>query len=163
MAKVFFTWGGGHPHVKKLLPPHVKKIDGHRVQKKCPADFPITMVEFSARMADFSRSGVVTKMFALEFCAEWSNREVHSSHGYHFLDNFFVYVSEPCFGTQKLTPSRKMSSSKRCSHRNSVQNGPIERSTALTGTTFVTISVLCLGVHFQSQKPHVKKDRASHT
>ena len=99
----------------------------------------------------FSKSGVVTKTFAPKFCAEWSDREVHSSHGDHFRDNFFVYVSEPCFGAQKLTPSlgalsrgprpRKMSSSQSCSHRNSVQNGPIERSTALTGTTFVTISV----------------------
>ena len=121
-----------HRVFKKQCPPNVKK---------CPADLPTTMAEFPTRMADFSRSGVVTKTFAPKFCAEWSDREVHSSHGDHFRDNVRVYVSEPCFGAQKLTPSQKMSSSKSCSHRNSVQNGPIERSTALTGTTSLTISV----------------------
>ena len=86
------------PHVKKQWPPHVKK---------CPADFPTPMAEFPTRMADFSRSGVVTKTFAPKFCAEWSNREVHSSHGDHFCDNFCVYVSRPCLGAQKLAPVQK--------------------------------------------------------
>ena len=36
-----------------------------------------------------------------------------------------------------LTPIQKMSSSQSCSHRNSVQNGQIESSTALTATLFV--------------------------
>ena len=37
------------------------------------------------------------------------------------------------------TPISKMSSSQSCSHRNSVQNGPIEKFTALTGTIFVNM------------------------
>ena len=51
----------------------------------------------------FSKSGVVTKTFAPKFCAEWSDREVHSSHGDHFRDYFCVNVSEPYLGAQKLT------------------------------------------------------------
>ena len=47
-------------------------------------------------------------------------------------------------------PIRKTSLPQKRSHRNSVQNGPIERSTALTGTIFVTISV------FMSQGPKVE-------
>ena len=35
---------------------------------------------------------VITKLFAPKFCAEWSNREVHSSHRDHFRDHFHVYV-----------------------------------------------------------------------
>ena len=38
---------------------------------------------------------------------------------------------------KKLTPIQKMSSSQSCSHRNSVQNAPIEKFTALTVTLFV--------------------------
>ena len=38
-----------------------------------------------------------------------------------------------------LTPIQKMSSSQSCSHRNSVQNAPVESSTALTATLFVKI------------------------
>ena len=58
-------------------------------------------------MANFSKSGVVTKMFAPKFCAEWSNREVHSSHGDHFRDYFCVNVLEPYLGAQKLIPIPK--------------------------------------------------------
>ena len=65
------------------------------------------MAEFPTRMANFSKSGIVTKTFAPKFCAEWSNREVHSSHGDHFRDNFCVYVSEPYLGAQKSTPIPK--------------------------------------------------------
>ena len=42
---------------------------------------------------------------------------------------------------QMSTPIQKMASSQKRSHRNSGQNRPIERSTALTGTIFMTISV----------------------
>ena len=51
----------------------------------------------------FSKSGVVTKTFAPKFCAEWSDREVHSSHGENFRDYFCVDVSEPYLQAQKLT------------------------------------------------------------
>ena len=54
---------------------------------------------------------------------------------------FFVRGSLNLFELQtkckKLTPIQKMSSSQSCSHRNSVQNAPIESSTALTATLFV--------------------------
>ena len=52
----------------------------------------------------FSKSGVVTKTFAPKFCAEWSDPEVHSSHGDHFRDNFCVNVSEPCLGALSRSP-----------------------------------------------------------
>ena len=53
------------------------------------------------------------------------------------------------FESLKLsTPIQSMSSSQSCSHQNSVQNAPIESSTALTGTTFVTISVFMSRGHF---------------
>ena len=45
-------------------------------------------------------------------------------------------------------PIQKVSLSQSCAHRNSVQNAPIESSTALTGTTFVTISVFMSRGHF---------------
>ena len=48
--------------------------------------------------------------------------------------------------------SQKMASSQKCSHRNSVQNGPIEKFPALTATIFVNISV------FMSQGPKVDPD-----
>ena len=40
--------------------------------------------------AQSQKNAVVTKMFAPKFCAEWSNREVHSSHGDHFRDHFWT-------------------------------------------------------------------------
>ena len=43
-------------------------------------------------------------------------------------------------GPKSSLRSRKMSSPQSCSHRSSAQNGPIDKLTALTGTTFVTIS-----------------------
>ena len=56
---------------------------------------------------------------------------------------FFVRGSLNFFELQanckKLTPIQKMSSSQSCSHRNSVQNAPIEKFTALTATLFVTL------------------------
>ena len=58
--------------------------------------------------------------------------------------------------------SRKMPSSRKCSHRNSVQNGPtpIDSFTALMGTISVAISV------FMSRAPKVDPDhkkRLRHT
>ena len=47
------------------------------------------MAEFLTRMANFSKSGIVTKTIAPKFCAEWSNPEVLSSHGDHFRYFFF--------------------------------------------------------------------------
>ena len=49
---------------------------------------------------------------------------------------------------QMSTPIQKTASSQKRSHRNSGQNRPIERSTALTGTIFVTISVFRSRGHF---------------
>ena len=60
-------------------------------------NFPTTTVEFPNWIADFSKSGVVTKTFAPKLCAEWSDREVHSSHG-----DYFVTISAP-----KLIPIPK--------------------------------------------------------
>ena len=40
-----------------------------------------------------SQNVVVTKLFAPKFCAELSDRELPSSHGDHFRDNFCFYVS----------------------------------------------------------------------
>ena len=45
---------------------------------------------------------------------------------------------------------KKTPSSQKRSHRNSGQNRPIERSTALTGTMFVTISVFVSRGHFRA-------------
>ena len=44
----------------------------------------------------------------------------------------------------------KTASSQKRSRRNSGQNRPIERSTALTGTIFVTISAIVIRTHFQA-------------
>ena len=55
----------------------------------------------------FSKSGVVTKTFAPKLCAEWSDREVHSSHGDHFCYFFCVNVSEPYLGAKKMNPIPK--------------------------------------------------------
>ena len=79
------------------MPPHVKKT----------TNFPTPMAEFPTRMANFSKSGVVTKTLAPKFCAECSDREVDSSHGDRFRDYFCVYVSEPFLAAQKLAPIPK--------------------------------------------------------
>ena len=67
------------------------------------------------------------------------------------LAGFFIL--EDCHETgRKLQISRpqfkKMGSSQSCSHRSSAQNGPVDKFTALTGTTFVTISVFMPRGHF---------------
>ena len=49
---------------------------------------------------------------------------------------------------QMSTPIQTMVSSQKRSHRNSGQNRPIERSTALMGTIFMTISVFKSRGHF---------------
>ena len=36
------------------------------------------------------KNGVITKMFAPKFCAEWSCRYIHSSHGDHFRGHFCI-------------------------------------------------------------------------
>ena len=46
---------------------------------------------------------IVTKLFAPKFCAEWSDRELHSSHGDHFRDHFHVYVSGPVSSNLQTT------------------------------------------------------------
>ena len=73
---------------------------------------------------------VIAKLFAPKFCAECTGRELHSSHGDPFREK------------PKIRPrSKKMSSSHSCSHRNSVQNAPVESSTALTATLFVNFLI----------------------
>ena len=57
------------------------------------AEFP--MAEFLTPMADSPRSGVVTKTCVQKFCAEWYDREIHSSYGDYFREHFCVYVSGP--------------------------------------------------------------------
>ena len=44
-------------------------------------------------MTPISKNTFVTKTLAPKFCEEWSDREVHSSHGDCFRCNFCVYVS----------------------------------------------------------------------
>ena len=48
----------------------------------------------------------------------------------------------------RLWQTQNMASSQSCSRRNSVQNAPIESSTALTGTIFVTISMFMSRANF---------------
>ena len=64
------------------------------------------------RFSFFSENGVVTKTFAPKFCAEWSDREVHSSHGDYFRDRFCVYVSGPT----KINPDPR-----KCRHHENVR------------------------------------------
>ena len=45
------------------------------------------------KMTSISKNLVITKAFAPKFCAELSDREVHSFHGDYFRDNFCIYVS----------------------------------------------------------------------
>ena len=81
-----------------------------------------------------------------------------------------VFMSQsPVSGPKSWPRSRKMSSSQSCSHRNSVQNGPVDKFTALTGTTFVTISVFMPRWPFSMAtackknfgQPHMKKTFAT--
>ena len=77
-------------------------------------------------MTQIQKNIVITKLFAPNLCAECIDRELHSSHGDPFREN------------QKIWPRpKKISSLQSCSHRNSVQHGQIESSTALTATLFV--------------------------
>ena len=55
-------------------------------------DFPTPMVGFPALNP---KNAVVTNTLAPEVCAEWSDREIHSSHGDYICDDFYVYVSGP--------------------------------------------------------------------
>ena len=88
------------------------------------------------KLIPIPKSAIVTKPFAPKFFAEWSDREIHSSHGDDFRDHFCVYVSGP----RSWLRYQKASSSQRRSHRASVQNGPVDKFTALTATIFMTIS-----------------------
>ena len=46
-------------------------------------------------------------MFAPKFCAECTDRELHSSHGDHFRDHFCVYVSGPLSSTLRAKTNDK--------------------------------------------------------
>ena len=63
------------------------------------ADFPTPMVDFPTPMVDIPtpipENAVLTKALAPKLCVEWSDREVHSSHGDYFRDDFYVYVLGP--------------------------------------------------------------------
>ena len=58
-------------------------------------------------MVDFptpiGKSIVVANRFAPKFCAECTDREIHSSYGDPFRDNFCVYVSGPLSGNFRTT------------------------------------------------------------
>ena len=60
-------------------------------------------------------------------------------HGLRFAVRGSLHLFELQTKCKKLTPIPKMSSSQTCSQRNSVQNAPVESSTALTATLFVKI------------------------
>ena len=47
------------------------------------------------KLTQIPKNVVITKLFAPKFRAECTDRELHSSHGDHFLDHFHVYVSRP--------------------------------------------------------------------
>ena len=49
------------------------------------------------------KSVVVTKAFAPKFCAEFTDRHIHSSHGDSFRDNFCVCVSGQLSGNFRAT------------------------------------------------------------
>ena len=55
------------------------------------------------RMANFSKSSVVTKTFAPKFCAECTDRHIHSSHRDYFCDHFCVCVSGQLSGNFRAT------------------------------------------------------------
>ena len=67
----------------------------------------------------------IGKRYNLFFC-RFSSGETGANLIYTFLTS-----------SKKFAPIQKVSPSQSCSHRNSVQNGPIERSTALMATLFV--------------------------
>ena len=71
----------------------------------------------------------------------WSHLEIAPKHflakSYIFEDFWRPRMKHLNHHIQNSTPIQKMSSSQSCSHRNSVQNAPIESSTALTATLFV--------------------------
>ena len=45
-----------------------------------------TLYVKSLNLTTIQQNVVITKVFAPKFCAEWSNRELHSSHGYPFRE-----------------------------------------------------------------------------
>ena len=49
------------------------------------------------KLTPIPKNAIVTKLFAPKFCAECTDREVHSSHGDHFREDFCVYVSGTIF------------------------------------------------------------------
>ena len=66
----------------------------------------VTISVFMSRgpqVAPDPKKVVVIKRFAPKFCAEWSDREIHSSHGGNFHDNFYVYVSGQLSGNIRAT------------------------------------------------------------
>ena len=66
-------------------------------------DFPTPMVDFPTPMVDSPKNAIVTKTFAPKFRSEPSDREVHSSHGDYFRDNFCDCDSEPLSGNFQST------------------------------------------------------------
>ena len=54
------------------------------------------------KLTPIPKNVVVTKLFAPKFCAEWSDREVHSSYGDYFCDNFCFYASVTIFNGHRM-------------------------------------------------------------
>ena len=53
-------------------------------------------------MTPIEKNVVITKLLAPKFCAEWSNREAHSSHSDHLRYYFGVYVSGGIFNGHRI-------------------------------------------------------------
>ena len=45
------------------------------------------------KLTPIAKNAFVTKLLAPKFCAEWSDREIHSSYGDPFREHFCVYAS----------------------------------------------------------------------
>ena len=46
--------------------------------------------QLTQKLTPIPKNVIVTKTFAPKFCAEWSDQEIHSSHGDYFRDHFIT-------------------------------------------------------------------------
>ena len=120
------------PHQK---PPRAKKefrwSTHHQISPvpTFPGRFPDPMVDFPTPMVNFPTSMV-------NFPTSWSISR--------------PWPARAGQGRPPWSIPPKTTSSQKRSHRNSGQNRPIERSPALTGTIFVTISAIVIRSHFRA-------------
>ena len=78
----------------------------------------------------------IGKRYNIFFC-RFSSGETGANLIYTFLTS-----------SKKFALIQKVSPSQSCSHRNSVQNGPVDKFTALMATLFVNISVFYAGMRY---------------